>query len=159
MIELRAMTPTEFQDYVAYFVPDYAAEISSNYDVDMDAALAQAQAAIKDDLAQGVETAGHDLMCITVQDHNAFDVVGYAWCKTSSGNDAVFISDFYVKPTYRGRGYARAALAALDLKYSADGYETIGLRVAADNERAQRLYLAAGYKPTGINMRKALPPS
>ena len=50
MIRLRPMRSSEFPAYVAYFVPDYAAEISANYDQDMDSALAKAKKDVEADL-------------------------------------------------------------------------------------------------------------
>ncbi len=154
-ISLRPMLAHEFPDYLAYFIPDYAAEISSNYDVDIDAATARAKREVAADLGQGVETPGQVLLCIV--DGDAGDApVGYLWCKPNSESGSVFISDFYVAPDHRGKGYAKAALAALEHMFAGVDYGDLRLRVAADNERARRVYEAAGYQITGINMRKPL---
>ncbi|MGJ8584820.1 MAG: GNAT family N-acetyltransferase [Marinosulfonomonas sp.] len=156
MIEFRAMTSDEFSDFVAYFVPDYATEISRNYDVDLASALLQAERTIQEDLGQGVNTPEQELKCIVLLGDVTDQPVGHLWCKPNPAEKTVFINDFYIKPDKRGRGYAREALKALDAKYRELGYSAIGLRVAADNKNAERLYLSAGYKPTGINMRRVL---
>ena len=155
MIRLRPMRSSEFPAYVAYFVPDYAAEISANYDQDMDSALAKAKQDVETDLAQGVETPGQVLLCIVEEGDTTDSPIGYLWRKPDANGPCVFISDFCVLPAYRGNGHAKAALAALEEHFSRTGHSEVRLRVAADNEIAQRLYRSTGFSPTGINMRKA----
>lgn len=150
------MKPHEFADYVAYFVPDYAAEISSNYDVDIETARARASREVEESLGQGVETAGQVLLSLVAEDVQGDTPVGYLWCKPDEASRTVFISDFCVLPPFRGRGYGKAALAALETMFAETEYDEIRLRVAADNKGAERLYLSVGYRPTGINMRKAI---
>lgn len=156
MIELRKMRANEFAGYVAYFIPDYAAEISSNYDVDMKTAQARAESAVEMDLGMGVETPGQDLLCATEEGDQNDAPVGYLWCKLHSKQKAIFISDFYILPKYRGRGYGQSALIALERRYLDTGYDEIRLRVATTNKTAERMYLKAGYLPTGTNMRRAI---
>ena len=122
MIHLRDMQIGEFPDFIAYFIPDYAEEISANYDEDID---------------------------------ETDSPVGSLWCKPEETGKTVFISEFYVLPGHRGKGYAKSALIALEDMFARTGHREARLRVAADNEKAQRLYLAAGYRTTGINMRKS----
>jgi ribosomal protein S18 acetylase RimI-like enzyme len=150
------MRHDEFAGYLAYFVPDYAAEISTNYDMDIDAATARAEAEAASSLPQGPETAGQVLLCL-VDAEDAAEVLGYLWCAPNAEARSVFIYDFYVAPEHRGKGYGRAALGALEEMFAGPDYGEIKLRVAADNPGARRLYEAAGYQVTGINMRKALP--
>ena len=153
MIRLRPMQASEFADYVAYFIPDYAAEISANYDQDMDSALERAKREVETDLPLGAETQGQDLLCIVEEGGNV--PLGYLWCKPDADGPCVFISDFYILPDHRGKGHAKAALSALEELYAGTGHREVRLRVASDNKIAQRLYLSAGFSPTGINMRKA----
>ncbi len=156
MIKLRKMKVDEFAEYVAYFVPDYAAEISSNYDVDLKTAQARAESAVEVDLGMGIETPGQVLLCATVEGDKSGTTVGYLWCKPNSKEKVIFISDFYILPKHRGRGYGQSALKALERRYLDTVYEEIRLRVATDNKAAERMYLKAGYLPTGINMRRAI---
>jgi len=156
MIQLRKMRADEFAGYVAYFVPDYAAEISSNYDVDMKTAQARAESAVEVDIGMGVETPGQVLLCATVEGDKIGNAVGYLWCKPNSKEKTIFISDFCILPEYRGRGYGRSALIALERRYLDTEYGEIRLRVATDNKTAERMYLKAGYLPTGINMRRTI---
>lgn len=156
MIQLRKMKGDEFSEYVSYFVQDYAAEISSNYDVDMVTALAKAEGAVKEELAQGVDTPDQVLLCAIAEIDQNDSPVGYLWCTPNIKDQTIFISDFFILPQHRGKGYGLSALIAFEKTYLNTGYGEIRLRVAADNQMAERLYLRAGYRPTGINMRKAI---
>jgi ribosomal protein S18 acetylase RimI-like enzyme len=147
-IELRPMRAGEFSGYLDYFVPDYAAEISSNYGLPDDEALARASREISEDLAQGVDTPGHALLCIT----DRADVIGYLWYKPDLQARSVFIYDFCILPAHRGKGFGKQALSVFEAMLVSEGFEQIGLRVAADNEPAQNLYLKGGFRATGINM-------
>lgn len=147
------MLASEFADYLAYFVPDYAAEISANYDQDADSALATAQRDVETSFPQGVETPGQDLFCIITEADPT--PLGYLWCKPDADGPCVFISDFCILPAHRGKGHAKAALTALEKRYAATGHSEVRLRVAADNDIAQNLYRSVGFSPTGINMRKS----
>lgn len=63
------------------------------------------------------------------------------------------ISDIWVAPELEGRGAGSALLAELEKQIAAAGYHTAKLEVAADNERALRLYLAKGYDPVWRKVR------
>ena len=147
-IALRPMRANEFGGYLDYFVPDYAAEISSNYDLPHDKALARASREINKDLAQGVDTPGHALLCIT----DRVDVIGYLWYKPDRQARSVFIYDFCILPTHQRKGFGKQALSVFEAMLVSEGFKQIGLRVAADNEPAQNLYLKGGFHATGINM-------
>ncbi len=156
MIELRKMRADEFPGYVDYFVPDYATEISANYDVDVQTATKQAEQTVAESLAKGVETPGQVLLCVVANENDAETPIGYFWCQPNTDNQTVFISDFSILPPHRGKGFARLALAALNEWFSTTGFAEFRLRVAAGNDIAKNLYLSAGYSPTGTNMRKAI---
>ncbi|PFG63059.1 RimJ/RimL family protein N-acetyltransferase [Thioclava sp. ES.031] len=156
MVKLRRMRADEFSAYVEYFVPDYAADISANYDVDIQTATKRAEQAVEESLAQGVETPGQLLLCIVAERDEADTLVGYLWCQSNAENQTVFISDFCILPPHRGKGFARLALAALNEWFSETEFGEFRLRVAAGNSIAKNLYLSAGFAPTGINMRKPI---
>ncbi|MGX1501307.1 RimJ/RimL family protein N-acetyltransferase [Labrenzia sp. MBR-25] len=156
MVELRKMRADEFPGYVDYFVPDYATEISANYDVDIQTATKQAAQAVADSLEQGVETPGQVLLCILAKTDDADTPIGYFWCQPNAKNQTVLISDFSILPPYRGKGFARLALAALNEWFSETEFVEFRLRVAAGNSIAKNLYLSAGFTPTGTNMRRAI---
>lgn len=153
-IALRPMRADEFAAYVDCFVPDYAAEIAANYDVLPEAALAQARAEIDRDLHAGTDTTGHVLLCIVEGADDA--PIGYCWYRPDREARHAFVLDFQLVPEHRGKGHGKAALAVLAAELAKAGFDEIRLRVAADNIRAQNLYRAGGFRPTGINMSKRI---
>jgi ribosomal protein S18 acetylase RimI-like enzyme len=151
MITLRPMKAAEFSDYEAYFVVDYAAEIAANYGYSPEKSRAIAIAELLDDLPQTVATPGHVLLCIEAGDTGT---IGYLWYKLLDNGETVFILDFVLFESYRGLGYGKAALIALEEQLAESGVEQIKLRVAFDNQRAKGLYEALGFSVTGYNMIK-----
>ncbi len=151
MITLRPMLPHEFAAYVAYFVPDYAAEIVANYGSSLGDALIEAQNDVADDLPQGPDTPGQNLMCILAE-----QTVGYLLYRIDTSSNTAFLNDFFVQPQHRGKGYGTAALISLQETLKTQGITQIRLRVAAKNDAAQRLYTQLEFFPTGINMAKTL---
>lgn len=138
----------EFDGYRAYFIPDYAAEISSNYGLSLKEALAKASLEIQEDLPQGPETPEHRLLCIA----KGVEVIGYLWYKPDHKTRSAFVYDFAILPAHQNKGHGARALGQFEAMLAKDGFEQIKLRVAADNERAQNLYLKDGFRATGINM-------
>lgn len=64
------------------------------------------------------------------------------------------LSSMYVAPEARGRGVGAALLGfALDHARAQDGLEDLTLAVTVGNEAARRLYLAAGFRPYGVEPR------
>ena len=142
------MRDDEFRGYLDYFIPDYAAEISSNYGLSPQDAQAKALLEINEDLAQGPATPDHGLLCIT----EGTEVIGYLWYKPDQKTRSVFIYDFSILPPHQRKGHATQALVTFEAMLAKDGFEQIKLRVAADNKPAQNLYLKDGFRATGINM-------
>ncbi|HGG64167.1 MAG TPA: GNAT family N-acetyltransferase, partial [Rhodobacteraceae bacterium] len=65
---------------------------------------------------------------------------------------------FHILPPFQGKGLGKAALKALEALLLKQGITQIGLRVAADNSRAQGLYRAVGFRVTGVNMIRRIGP-
>lgn len=148
------MTDEQYQAYLAYFIPDYAGEIASNYARSFEDALMQAKAEMAHHLPDGAKTEGQRLH--TMIDSELQMPIGYVWYRPDEESRSVFIYDFCVLPDYRANGRGKAALRALEMMLAKDGYREIKLRVAADNARAQHVYQGGGFRITGINMAKAI---
>ncbi len=153
MINFRAMKAEEFPGYRDYFVADYANEIAANFGYTLERSQAIALKELEDDLPQDVSTAGNILLCI---EEGVGNRIGYLWYKCLDNEQTVFILDFIIFEDYRGLGYGKAALIALEERLSNSGVEQVKLRVAYENNRALRLYEKLGFNVTGHNMVKIL---
>ncbi len=61
----------------------------------------------------------------------------------------VEITHFYLLPSYWGGGGSTAAMKSLLLLLLADGVKEVVLWVISDNQRAQKFYLASGFRRDG----------
>jgi ribosomal protein S18 acetylase RimI-like enzyme len=156
MISLRPMRDSEFLAYLDYFIPDYAAEIASNYRLSDNESLAQAKREIAADLPDGVNTIGQVLLCLVDPTESPEKTIGYLWYKQDPTMRAAFISDFHIFPAYQGQGLGKQALEVLENELKHKGFQQMKLRVADDNKRARHVYEVTGFRVTGINMSKLL---
>lgn len=148
---LRPLRPDEFPGYLAYFLPDYAAELVASYGLPPALAATRARAEIAADLPQGPRTPGQTLLAVI---HPG--LIGYLWYAADPASQSAFLNDFHIFPSHQSKGHGTAALEALESLLRSQGLTHLRLRVAASNPRAHRLYLALGFQPTGTNMAKAL---
>lgn len=129
--------------------------IYRNPGYDAEKARAIATQSIDIALPQSVHTAANKLWCIHSAE-NEDAVIGYLWVILKE--NAAWVSDFCLLPAWRGRGFGKAALAAMDAALVALGIGEIGLRVAVHNPVARALYEKSGFQITGFNMHKNLEP-
>lgn len=156
MISFRPVLQHEFAAFVAYFVADYAREITLNYRLSETDALTQAQREIECSFPQQEKTSGQVLLCIIHHDAGEEQPIGYLWYKSDAELKSAYINDFYLFPAFRGQGFGSKAMKCLEERLEADGYTQIKLRVAAENQQARHVYEANGFAVTGINMNKLL---
>lgn len=100
-------------------------------------------------------TPGHEFRSIV---NDAGETVGALWfaAEEEIGRGTAFIWEIVIHDEFRGRGYGRAAMEALEPLARSLGYEAIRLHVFADNAIARNLYRAVGYAETDITMVKTL---
>lgn len=97
---------------------------------------------------------------LVADDHG--DVIGYAYA-TVEGHDymalrgpAGVLQDVIVDPESRGRGVGRRLLDAAMVELRTRGVPQVVLSTAARHAPAQRLFARAGFRPTMIEMTRAL---
>jgi ribosomal protein S18 acetylase RimI-like enzyme len=87
---------------------------------------------------------GHDIWSAIGADGVA---VGWLWVRPSDmGSRSAFLYQITVAESFRGVGYGRAMLAALEERLVRDGIDELLLNVNVGNLPARRLYAAAGYE-------------
>lgn len=156
MIVLRKMKGEELNNYLDYFVPDYADEIVRNFHYSKDEAITQAVSEVNNDLPQGVDTHGQFLFCVELSDDMGSSVIGYLWYRLSNAGKIAFVNDLFIFSEFRGKGFGKQALSSLEAEVLKLDIDQIELRVAYDNESARGLYEETGFFPTGINMFKKI---
>jgi len=118
-------------------------------------AAARATALFAELVPDGPATAGHEFRSVVAADGTAVGALWFA-AEGEPGHGTAFIWDIVVEPAFRGRGYGRAALDALDRLARSMGYRAVRLHVFGDNETARGLYRSAGYEETDVTMLKRL---
>jgi len=156
MIALRKMKVGEFSTYAAYFVAEYAKEITQNYGYSIEKTLAIAEQDIKDELPEGVATPNNYLLCIELYQGIKSELIGYLWYGLRDEGKTAFILDFYLLEQFQGQGHGKASLMALEQELAHSRIEQIKLRVAYHNKPALGLYEKTGFNITGYNMVKML---
>lgn len=114
MLTFRPMCEEEYPAYLEYFITDYAQEIAANYRLSEEEALTSAKQEIAAMLPEGVNTPGHVLLCLLVQDESNHKHTGYLWYKPEPGMQTVFIYDFHIFTACQGRGLGKDALRAFE---------------------------------------------
>jgi ribosomal protein S18 acetylase RimI-like enzyme len=154
MIEFIPMDETDFQEYLARTVQDYADENVKAGAWDREGSLTKSRRAFDQLLPEGRLTEGHELLLITDSEQQA--TVGIIWYMMSGGPESrgAFICDLHIDEAHRRQGYGRRALLHLEEQLAERGVSRIGLHVFSDNTAARALYESLGYAATGINMVK-----
>lgn len=104
-------------------------------------------------LTKGVATPANQLWCIQQLDEPE-EVFGILWLSLTGSS--AWISDFYIYPDWRSRGFGGLALSVMKTLLKEMGINDVGLRVAPNNNSAKALYHNNGFHITGINMIKNL---
>lgn len=156
MVSLRPIRQDEFSAFLDYFIQDYATEITINYRLPQQDALAQATRDAEQSFPQAQETADQIVVCITLSHDDVEQHIGYFWYKADTVLKSAYINDFCIFERFRRQGYGSAAMKALEKKLTEEGFIQLKLRVAEGNQYARQLYSANGFCVTGINMNKLL---
>lgn len=119
-------------------------------------ASARARAELEQLLPQGLATPDHYIYEIREESTDA--AVGFLWFALAGTGEArsAYVYNILVKPPFRRRGHATAALSWLEQFADARGVTGIRLNVFAHNPNAQALYRTLGYEVTAMTMRKSL---
>jgi RimJ/RimL family protein N-acetyltransferase len=152
-ISLRPMTDGEFQRLRAAIFEDYAREVANVNSTSMEEGRKAAAHQFDSLLPDGIASKGHYFWKIVAENG---DVVGDLWVLVESERARAFIYFIDIDEEYRGQGYSRAAMLALETTVRPLGTQHIDLNVFGDNTVAVRLYESLGYKPTAMKMRKEL---
>ena len=155
MVTLPPMPPNVWDAWCAASIREYASDMVRVGTWPAEDAEARATSLFARLVPAGQTTAGHEFRSIM---NDAGETVGALWFAPDGeiGRGTAFIWDIVIRPEYRGRGYGRAALEALEALVPTLGYDAIKLHVFGDNDVARHLYRAVGYSETDVSMIKRL---
>jgi ribosomal protein S18 acetylase RimI-like enzyme len=164
MAQLRSvpMTASDYGRWLDVQVEGYGQSHLRAGDWDANHATALSRAEFDRLLPQGLGSPGHTLR-ILVDATTGVPVGSVWWYIPPAPNPGVVPSLFIywlgIDEAFRRRGYGRAALLLVEREATAAGLHFVDLHVFADNPEAIRLYRSSGFEPTGMRMRRTLPPS
>ncbi|GGJ75106.1 hypothetical protein GCM10010123_01350 [Pilimelia anulata] len=107
-------------------------------------------------LPDGFTTAGMLFLQAVLPDGTS---VGAAWLSLTHPRgvaDCAYLYNIEIDEEYRGAGYGRALLAAVEDAAHGRGMASVELNVFGTNARAIRLYETAGYHVVAQQMRRSL---
>ncbi len=154
MVALVPIDQRGFEEFLEKEIHDYAQEkiISGNWLAEE--ALVKSRAEFLSLLPDGLHTKDQFVYSIVDEDTNLD--IGVLWIQVKMGDShrKAFICDFVIQPEFRGNGFGKQTLQALDKKLEEMGVRSVSLHVFAHNTHAIALYEKAGYKVTNLYMGK-----
>lgn len=155
-IRVRTMTPAEYDEWQATIAADYAAEQVRAGRWAAEGAVQRARDENSELLPRGLDT---ERMLLLQAVTDSGDAVGRAWVALDhprGAPDTAFLYDIEIDAAFRGQGYGRALLDAVEAATRAAGAGSLELNVFGTNTAAIRLYETNGYSVTTQQMRKQL---
>ena len=151
MVRLEALQQDDFERFLEREVRGYAEDHVRNGNWPEEGALERSRKEFEFHLPDGIHTQDQYLWSL-VDDSNR--KIGVLWVQVK--DKKAFIFDFVIDEEFRGQGFGKQSLAAMDEKLKSMDVDSVGLHVFGDNITAQELYKKAGYQITGIQMKKTL---
>lgn len=150
MITLETIQQADFERFLEREVREYAADHVRNGNWPAEGSLERSRKEFERLLPDGILSQNQYLWSIC----DETEKMGVLWVEVKNGK--AFIYDFVIEESFRGRGFGKQALIAMEEKLKAMEVESVGLHVFGDNVSAQELYKKMGFRITGIQMKKSL---
>jgi ribosomal protein S18 acetylase RimI-like enzyme len=155
-VTVRPMTQAEYDHWQVHLADDYAAEQVAAGRWPAQGSLQRALEENAQSLPDGIDTRRMLLLRGVLDDGTP---IGRAWVSLDhprGAPDVAFLYDIEVESDFRGRGYGRALLSAIEQAVRDAGVGSLELNVFGRNLAAIRLYETNGYDVVTQQMRKAL---
>ena len=150
MLKLEPLQQDDFERFLEHEIREYAADHVRNGNWPEDGAVERSQKEFESLLPDGIHSKDQYLWSLTDGEKK----VGVLWVQVK--DQKAFIYDFVIDEAWRGKGYGKQALTAMDEQLKSMDVESVSLHVFGDNITAQELYKKMGYQITGIHMKKEL---
>ena len=154
MVKLVKMTQEDFVPYLERGIREYAEDHVRNGNWTAEEALEKSRKQFQDLLPEGVNS--KDQFLYSIVDEEINNKMGLLWVQVRGQN--AFIYDFLIDEEFRGKGFGKQALTAMDEELKSMNVQSVGLHVFGDNTNAQELYKKMGFQITGMHMKKKLNP-
>jgi len=151
MVKLETIQQEDFDRFLEHGIREYAEDHVRNGNWPAEGALERSRKEFENLLPDGIHSKNQFLYSIIDDGNNK---IGVLWVQVK--DQRAFIYDFVIDESFRGKGYGKQALIAMDEKLKAMSVESVGLHVFGDNITAQELYKKMGFQITGIHMKKEL---
>lgn len=151
MVKLEPLQQEDFERFLERGIREYAEDHVRNGNWSAEGALERSRKEFEHLLPDGIHSKDQYLWSIL---SNAGNKIGVLWVQVK--DHKAFIFDFVIDEEFRGKGFGKQALRAMDEKLKSMKVESVGLHVFGDNITAQELYKRVGFQITGIHMKKDL---
>jgi ribosomal protein S18 acetylase RimI-like enzyme len=151
MVSLVPMQQDDFEVFIERGIRKYAEDHVRNGNWPAEGALEKSKKEFERYLPDGLQSKDQYLWSLLDKEGNK---IGVLWVQVK--DQKAFIFNFVIDEEFRGKGFGKQALTAMDEKLKSMGAESVDLHVFGDNLTAQQLYKKMGFKIIGLNMRKDL---
>lgn len=151
MITLEPIEQEDFERFLESEIRGYAEDHVRNGNWLAEGAVERSRKEFETLLPDGIHSKDQYLYSIVDDSDNK---IGVLWVQVK--DQKAFIYDFVIDEAFRGKGYGKQALIAMDEKLKSMNVKSVGLHVFGDNITAQELYKKMGFQITGIHMKKEL---
>lgn len=156
MVILIPIEQADFEIFLEQEIVEYAQDKVKSGNWLAEEALEKSGAEFISLLPEGPQT--KDQFVFTILDEQTQQKLGVLWVqvKLDEPRRRAFICDFVIEPQFRGQGFGKLALQALDKKLGEMNVESVSLHVFAHNTTAIALYEKMGYSVTNLYMGKKI---
>ena len=156
MVTLIPIEQDDFEAFLEHEIVEYAQDKVKSGNWLAEESLEKSRAEFMSLLPDGPQT--KDQFVFTILDEQSPQKLGVLWVqvKLDEPRRRAFICDFVIEPQFRGQGFGKQALQALDKKLGEMNVESVSLHVFAYNTTAIALYEKMGYSVTNLYMDKKI---
>ncbi len=151
---LLKMTEEEFDQYMSFIIPDYANDLSANYMMPLEKAMAESKDLMVTLFPNKQNSDGQFVSNIYSVEEGK--TIGMLWYHIQAETNDAFIYHIYIKEESRQKGYGSYVLQDLEATLRNAGITSLGLNVFGTNPDAFRLYEKLGYQPASTFMKKSI---
>ncbi|AQU79276.1 MULTISPECIES: GNAT family N-acetyltransferase [Planococcus] len=152
--KLQQMTEEEFDRYLAYFIPDYAKDLSENYMIPLEKAMEESKDLMEQLLPNKQGTEGQ--LVYTIYSTEEDKTIGVIWYTIQSESNKAYIYHILIHEEFRKKGFATLVLKELEENMKSAGITSMGLNVFGRNPNAYKLYKKLGYQTQSTAMGKKI---